>query len=173
VSREGPRGALGGLERGLGRLNELLLDASMLALLAAAGVLTSSVVTRYFFKLPTDWQDEAAAFLMVFATFGCGAYVQSYRGHVGIAALASVLSPRLERLRQLLADLVSLAFCAFFSWKSWAMFQEAVVDHQTTSSSWGPPLSIPYGAMALGMSLLTLQLAVQVARALVRRDAAP
>jgi TRAP-type C4-dicarboxylate transport system permease small subunit len=123
------------------------------------------VVTRYFFKVPTDWQDEASVFLMVFATFGCGAYVQSYRGHVGIAALASVLPPRLNRLRLLLSDVVSLAFCDFFSWKCWTMLREAVEDHQTTSSSWGPPLWIPYGAMALGMTLLAMQLALQVAGA--------
>jgi TRAP-type C4-dicarboxylate transport system permease small subunit len=155
----------GPLAAAVARLNEALLLASMVALLGAAGVLTSSVVTRYLFKVPTDWQDEASVFLMVFATFACGAYVQSYRGHVGIAALASVLSPRLNRLRLLLSDVVSLAFCAFFSWKCWTMLMEAVEDHQTTSSSWGPPLWIPYGAMALGMTLLALQLALQVAGA--------
>ena len=37
------------------------------------------------------------------------------------------------------------------------------VDGQTTSSSWAPPLAIPYGLMALGMSLLSLQLLLQSA----------
>jgi len=36
------------------------------------------------------------------------------------------------------------------------------VEGQTTSSSWAPPLWIPYGLMAAGMSLLGLQLAVQL-----------
>jgi len=156
-------GLLGRLDAALAWVNERLLLASMAALLAAAGVLTLSVVTRYFLKVPTDWQDEASVFLMVFATFACGAYVQSYRGHVGIAALANVLPPRLNRLRLMASDLVSLLFCAFFAWKSWSMFQEAVEDHQTTSSSWGPPLWIPYVAMALGMTLVALQLALQLA----------
>ena len=156
-------GLLGRLERALAWLNAQLVRLSMLALLAAAGVLTLSVVTRYFLKVPTDWQDEASVFLMVFATFGCGAWVQSERGHVGIAALASLLSPRANRIRLAASDLVSLLFCALFSWKSWAMFHEALVEHQVTESSWGPPLWIPYSAMALGMSLLALQLALQLA----------
>jgi TRAP-type C4-dicarboxylate transport system permease small subunit len=166
-------GALGAANRTLAWVNDKLLLASMLALLAAAAVLTSSVVTRYFLKVATDWQDEASVFLMVFATFACGAYVQSYRGHVGIAALASLLPPRLDRLRLIGADLVSLLFCAFFSWKSWSMLAEAVEDHQTTSSTWGPPLWIPYSAMALGMTLLSLQLALQLAGHFRARVAEP
>ncbi|MBN9115415.1 MAG: TRAP transporter small permease, partial [Pandoraea sp.] len=42
-------------------------------------------------------------------------------------------------------------------------FWEAYVDGQTSSSTWGPPLSIPYGLMAFGMTLLTVQLLLQVA----------
>ena len=173
--RRDPAGAgpLGAANRALAWVNDQLVLASMVALLAAAGVLTLSVVTRYLFKVPTDWQDEVSVFLMVGATFACGASVQSSRGHVGIAALAGLLSPRLNRLRLLAADLISLAFCAFFSWKCWSMLQEAVEDHQTTSSSFGPPLWIPYGAMALGMTLLALQLALQLAGHFRTQEATP
>ncbi len=165
-------GFLGAADRVLAWVNDKLLVASMGALLAAAGVLTLSVLTRYFLKLPTEWQDEASVFLMVGATFGCGAYVQSYRGHVGIGALASVLSPRANRIRLLLSDLVALFFCTFFAWKSWSLLREAVVDHQTTSSSWAPPLWIPYGIMAGGMTLVALQLLLQTAGHFRRQEVA-
>ena len=69
------------------RANRVMVGFGMLALLAASLVLTSSVVTRYFFKASTDWQDETAVFLLVGATFLCGAFVQSIRGHVGIEAV--------------------------------------------------------------------------------------
>jgi TRAP-type C4-dicarboxylate transport system permease small subunit len=61
-----------------------------------------------------------------------------------------------------LVDVASFVFCAFFSWKSWTLLHEAVVDEQTTSSTWGPPLWIPYGLMSVGMTLLSLQLLLQV-----------
>ncbi|HEY4039627.1 MAG TPA: TRAP transporter small permease subunit, partial [Burkholderiaceae bacterium] len=73
------------------RINRLFAGISTVAMLVAAGILTSSVATRYFFKLPTDWQDEAAVFLLVGATFMSGAYVQARRGHVGIGLLAGLL----------------------------------------------------------------------------------
>ncbi len=140
----------------------------MVALLLASVVLTSSVLSRYFLKASTDWQDETAVFLLVGATFLCGAFVQSIRGHVGIEAVASILPKRANALRHAAVDAMCLAFCALFAWKSWTLLRDAWVDGQTTTSSWAPPLWIPYGLMALGMTLLALQLAVQFVAGLNR-----
>jgi TRAP-type C4-dicarboxylate transport system permease small subunit len=98
---------------------------------------------------------------LVGSTFLSAPYVQSVRGHVAIEALAEVLSPRANHWRVVLVDMASLAFCAFFAWKSWTLFDEAWVDGQTTSSSWGPPLWIPYITMSIGMTLLSLRIALQ------------
>lgn len=154
---------LGRLSRGLDRINRLFAGISTVAMLVAAGILTSSVATRYFFKLPTDWQDEAAVFLLVGATFMSGAYVQARRGHVGIGLLAGLLPARWNRWRLKLCDALSLLFCAFFAWKSWTLWLEAWREGQTTDSTWAPPLWIPYVLMATGMTFLSIQLALQVA----------
>jgi TRAP-type C4-dicarboxylate transport system permease small subunit len=156
------------LARALGLANRCMVAFGMVALLAASLVLTSSVVTRYVWKASTDWQDETAVFLLVGATFLCGAFVQSIRGHVGIEALATLLSQRVDALRRVAVDFLCLAFCAFFAWKSWTLLHEAWVDKQTTSSSWAPPLWIPYGLMSIGMTLLSLQLAVHLAASVNR-----
>jgi TRAP-type C4-dicarboxylate transport system permease small subunit len=154
--------ALAALSVWFDRFNGLLLKLSMFAIVLTALVLTYSVVTRYFFKAPTDWQDEASVFMLVGVTFFCTAWVQSSRGHIGIEALASVLPPKVNAFRLFLVDVLSFLFCAFFSWKSWTLFHEALVDGQTTSSTFAPPLWIPYAMMAAGMSLLTLQILVQL-----------
>jgi TRAP-type C4-dicarboxylate transport system permease small subunit len=158
------------LARALAAINRAVVLLSMIALVAAALVLTYSVLSRYFFKAATDWQDEFAVFLLVGATFMCGAYVQSYRGHVGIEAVASLLSPAVNHWRMVVVDILTFLFCAFFAWKSWTLFHEAWVDHQTTSSSWAPPLTIPYGLMAAGMTLLALQSLVQAISRLTVRE---
>jgi TRAP-type C4-dicarboxylate transport system permease small subunit len=156
------------LAQALALVNRGMVALGMLALLVASLVLTSSVVSRYFLKASTDWQDETAVFLLVGATFCCGAFVQGIRGHVGIEALAAILPARADAIRRAGVDALCLAFCALFSWKSWTLLREAWVDGQTTSSSWAPPLWIPYGLMALGMTLLALQLLVQLAASLNR-----
>jgi TRAP-type C4-dicarboxylate transport system permease small subunit len=147
--------------RALLLVNRGVMVLGMIALLAAAFILSSSVVTRYFLHASTDWQDEASVFCLVGATFLCSAFVQAIRGHVGIEAVSSLLSPRVNRVRIAIVDIGCLAFCIFFAWKSCTLLHEAWSEGQTTSSSWAPPLWIPYLLMTLGMILLSVQLAVQ------------
>ena len=149
-------------DRLMQRANRAAVAVGMVALVAACVVLTYSVVTRYLFKASTDWQDETAVFLLVGVTFLCAPWVQQQRGHIGIEAIVGLLPPRLNRARRLGVDVMCLLFYGFFAWKSWRMLHEAMVDHQTTSSSWAPPLWIPYGLMTIGMTLLTLQIALQL-----------
>jgi TRAP-type C4-dicarboxylate transport system permease small subunit len=156
-------GAAGGpLARAIDFANRAALVVGMIALVIASFILTFSVVSRYLFKMGTDWQDEAAVFCIVGTVFLCGAFVQANRGHVGIEAISSLLSPAVNRIRQLVVDVVSLLFCSFFAWKSWTLWHEAWVDKMTTSSTWAPPLAIPYGLMSVGMTLLALQILLQV-----------
>lgn len=150
------------IARMLLRINRVLVTLGMIAMFVAALVLTYSVISRYVMKASTDWQDEAAVFCLVGATFLCSAFVQTLRGHVGIEAVAGLLPKWLNRLRLILVDLMGTMFCAFFAWKSWTLFYEAWAENQTTSSSWAPPLWIPYGLMAVGMTLLSLQLLMQL-----------
>jgi TRAP-type C4-dicarboxylate transport system permease small subunit len=152
----------GALERIFARVNRLIVLLSSIALVAASLVLTYSVASRYFFHFSTDWQDELSVFLIVGAVFMSSAAIQARRGHVAIEAIAAVLPPRANRLRQLLVDIASFAFCAFFAWKSWTLLEEAWSEDYHSGSTWGPPLWIPYSLMAVGMTLLSIQLLLQV-----------
>lgn len=155
-------GALGLAQGALGAVNLVMAVLSALAIAAAGVVLTWEVIGRYFFSIPSDWQDELSTFLLIGATFGAASWVQARRGHVAIDALAHLLPRPVDDARRVLADLLSLCFVAFFAWKSWALLAEAWEEGQTTPSAWGPPLWIPYGCMTVGMALLSLQLLLQV-----------
>jgi TRAP-type C4-dicarboxylate transport system permease small subunit len=143
-------------------LNRAIVVLSAIALVLAACVLTYSVVLRYFSPEPTDWQDEFAIFLLIGMTFLSAAWVHSQRGHIGIEALAAILPPRVNRWRRAIVDLLSAVFCAFFAWKSWTLLHEAWTEGYVSATAWAPPLWIPYLAMSLGMTLLTVQILVQM-----------
>ena len=161
-------GPAGALERAMALVNRLVMVLGGVALVAASLVLTYSVVVRYILKIPTDWQDETAVFLIVGAVFLSAAAVQARRGHVGIEAIATLLSPAANRIRLFVVDIMTVLFCAFFAWKSWTLLHEAWVDDQHSTSSWGPPLWIPYLLMAAGMTLLSLQVVLQIVHGFAR-----
>jgi TRAP-type C4-dicarboxylate transport system permease small subunit len=165
--------AAGPVSRLLSRVNQLIVIVSSAALVVAAFVLTYSVASRYFFHFSTDWQDELSVFLIVGAVFMSSAAIQARRGHVAIEAIVAVLPPKVNRVRHVLVDIASFVFCAYFSWKSWTLLHEAWVDNYHSGSTWGPPLWIPYSLMAVGMTLLSIQILLQVFGELQRREAAP
>jgi len=146
----------------LAGVNQVIVIVSSVALVLASLVLTYGVITRYFLHLSTDWQDEMSVFLIVGAVFMSSAAVQARRGHVAIEAVSSLLSPQVNRWRLFLVDIATFVFCAFFSWKSVILLQEAIVEGFRSSSTWQPPLWIPYSLMTAGMTLLTVQVLLQV-----------
>jgi TRAP-type C4-dicarboxylate transport system permease small subunit len=155
-------GPAGFLDRAIRAVNGIVMILGGVALVAASLVLTYSVVVRYVLHIPTDWQDETAVFLIVGAVFLSGAAVQARRGHVGIEAVAALLGPRANRVRLLVVDVMSVLFCAFFAWKSFTLLHEAWADDQHSTSTWGPPLWIPYALMSAGMALLSVQILIQI-----------
>jgi TRAP-type C4-dicarboxylate transport system permease small subunit len=173
VETEPAAAALGAADRILAAINVVVVRLSSVALVVAAFVLTYSVIVRYFLKISTDWQDEMSVFLIVGAVFMSAAAIQAKRGHVAIEAIFELLPPHANLIRQIVVDVASLAFCAFFAWKSWLLLLEAWVEGFHSGSTWGPPLWIPYSLMTAGMTLLSLQILIQVVRGLRRRSQTP
>jgi TRAP-type C4-dicarboxylate transport system permease small subunit len=157
-----PRGVCGHAMAWLKVVNQTAAVIGAIAIGGAACVLTWEATARYLFKIPSDWQDEVTIFLLVGATFLSAGWVQQWRGHVGIQALGAVLPPAADRIRRFVSDIVTLVFCAFFCWKCWSLLIVAVKDGHISGSAFGAPLWIPYGCMALGMTLLVLVLTEQV-----------
>jgi TRAP-type C4-dicarboxylate transport system permease small subunit len=155
-------GLVATIEGGLALCNSIIVVIATIALIAACVILSYSVLGRALFHSPNYWQDEAAVFLLVGATFMTSAYVQQQRGHIGIEAFVGLLSPTVNRVRLWLVDVASLLFCAFFAWKSWTLAHEAWVEGQVSNSMWSPPLAIPYVLMATGMTLLCVQILLQI-----------
>jgi len=148
--------------RGVNAASTLMGYLSGFAIVACTIILVYEVVVRYVLAWPTDWEIEMSIMLLIVATFMGAAFTQANNGHVGIEVLDSVLSANANRWRNAVGDVLSMAFCAFVAWHSWKFFHEAWSDGRTGNTAWGPKLWPVYFSMALGMSLLSLQLLVQI-----------
>src|SRR5438128_10420829 len=101
------------LARALDLCNRVIVILAGIALVAACAILSYSVLGRALFHSPNYWQDEAAVFLLVGATFMTAAYVQSQRGHVSIEAFVGLMSPLANQIRLSLVDGASVVLWAF------------------------------------------------------------
>ena len=135
---------------------------SAILILFATLVLSYEVVTRYFMKVANDWVIELCIYLLIAATFLAAGYTQAERGHVGIEVLDEVMSPRANRIRYLIGDVLSLIVVGFIARNAWHYTMNAYEQGWATSSTWAPPLWIPYFFMAFGLTTLGLQMLIQI-----------
>ena len=162
----GPDTAPATSEQGIARffsgLNELMFKISAVALVVAALVLTGGVIYSHITQRGVVWQDEVTIYLIAGAIFLSAAAVQARRGHIGIEVFDHILPASVNAWRRAIIDALVLGFCLFFAWKSGALLVEAWTEGQTSQSSWGPPLWVPYTVLTTGMVLLAMQVAFQV-----------
>ena len=160
-----------GLASFMAGLNHYIYNASALSVVAAGLILTVcvsiSLLSRAIYgptgSIAFSWLDEVTIFLIVGAIFFSAGAVQAKRGHIGIEVLAGFMSKEGNATRLHILDAICLFFCAVFAWKANGLLLEALHEGQTSQSAWGPPLWIPYVLLTVGMALLALQFAFQVA----------
>ena len=144
------------------RLSVWLGYVAAIMIVVSTVAISFEVVARYVLHQPHDWNLELNIFLLIGSTFLAAANTQMKRGHVSIEILDGLMPPRWNRWRHLLSDLLSLAFCGFVTFYIWKHFYQAWEGGWVTSSTWAPKEWIPYALMGLGMTMLSLQMLVQI-----------
>lgn len=149
----------------IARLNLWMGYLSGMMIVVSALILTYEVLARYFFRSPSHWALELCIFLLIASTFVAAAYTLAARAHVNIEIVDALLSSRANRGRLLLADLLSALVCGFVAVNAWDFFARAWTEGWESNSTWAPKLWIPFGFVAFGMTLLTVQYAIQIVEA--------
>ncbi|HEY6865135.1 MAG TPA: TRAP transporter small permease [Burkholderiales bacterium] len=150
---------------------------SQLCGFVAAGMIAAGVVVvcemvfvRYVIGESTIWQTDFTTYCLIAATFVGSPYVLLTRGHVNVNVLPLHLSPRGRYALALFAAIVSAAFCAVMTVMTFLFWKEAWDNRWVSDTMWRARLWIPYSSMPIGLGLLTLQYASDIARLVSGRD---
>ncbi|MDH3661398.1 MAG: TRAP transporter small permease [Alphaproteobacteria bacterium] len=140
--------------RGLSTLGGMVAVCLLLVALASVCHL---VFVRYVLGASAIWQHEVVSFSLIGATFLGAPYVLMTKGHVNVDLLDLYLNDGARRALAIAASTVTIAFCGLIAWLSYGWWWEAWAGDWHNETVWAPPLWIPYAAMPIGMTLLTLQ----------------
>src|SRR5258706_1798719 len=143
--------------------------ATVRALSRAAGAFAAAVIglgvlvvcemvfVRYVLNQNTIWQTDFVTWSLVAATFVGSPYLLLTRGHVNVDVLPLYLGPRARWWLALASIVMSLAFCATMAVLTAHLWLQAWEQHWVSDTMWRARLWIPYSAVPIGMTLLSLQ----------------
>lgn len=150
------------LVRLINRFSEWSGYISGFSILLASVIITIEVLLRYLFGITSVWQMELTIYFLIFATFVGAAYGLKHDAHVGVDIVVLKLPEKIRTVIRIITSILSLFISIILAWQGWLLWWEAVEFGWHSSSAWGPPLSIPYFILPLGMTLLTLQFLVNI-----------
>ncbi|MEX0347430.1 MAG: TRAP transporter small permease subunit [Rhizobiaceae bacterium] len=129
-----------------------------------AALIISEVIARSVFSASLSFAWEYAAYFYGCAVFLGAAYTMRTGGHVRVALLRGTLNTRGQHIMEIAATAVGAAFSIYLAF---AMIQFALRSYSRGSTSptiEATPLAIPQGVIALGATLLALQMVVRLIR---------
>jgi TRAP-type C4-dicarboxylate transport system permease small subunit len=165
---------LGRLTRVVPTLNGLIVglaNVSMaiaaLTVLAMCLLVTGAVFVRYVFGIPIVWVPEIVGYLMVVLVFLALGETMLAGSHIRIDLLVSRLPRRLRDVLELLTLTLSTGVAGFFAWHGvQTMLRSYEFGRRDAFGALNTPLYIPQAALPIGLSVLTLVLALLVSRKL-------
>jgi TRAP-type C4-dicarboxylate transport system permease small subunit len=153
------------------RMTSLACGIFAAALTAVAVVVVCQMVfIRYVLNDNTIWQTDFVTFSLVAATFIGAPYVLMTKGHVNVDVLPIYVGQRARWWLALIAIAISLAFVLTMAVLTTQFWLEAWENNWRSESMWRARLWIPYGAMPIGLGVLTLQYVVDLITLLTGRE---
>ena len=135
-------------------LEEYFLVTSLVVLVV---IVFLQVVMRYVFQNSLTWSEELARYLFIWQVW-IGASLATKRvRHLKVEILPDSLSPKGKKAINILATLISIGFVLFLLLKSADITSTVFRTNQITPAL-GISMAIPYAAVPVGMTLMTIRL---------------
>jgi TRAP-type C4-dicarboxylate transport system permease small subunit len=137
---------------------------------AGVVVVCEMVIVRYVLNQNTIWQTDFVTYSLVGATFIGSPYLLLNRGHVNVDVLPHYLGPRPRYWLALISALMSFGFCVVMTVLTFQFWYEAWTERWVSDTMWRARMWIPYGAMPLGLGILSLQYVADIYNLVTGRE---
>ena len=156
--------------RFVGFLSRLCGIAAALMVLISVVVVCQMVWMRYVMEASSYWQTEFVTYLLIAATFVGSPYVLLTRGHVNVDLLPLYLGHKARLVLAYVAAAFALSFCLLVTWYSIEFWYEAWENEWLSETVWRVRMWIPYAAMPIGFTVMSLQYVADILALATGRD---
>ncbi|HEY9532411.1 MAG TPA: TRAP transporter small permease [Burkholderiales bacterium] len=148
----------------LGRLALWLLLLGTVGMIAAMLVGVADVVGTEFLGRPVLGTLEFTESTMVLVVFGALAYAQERRAHIRVELLYSFVGPRGKSFMEAVTHIVAFIFFALVAWQGYVELLYSWEIKESTMGSVRFPLYPARVLLLVGVALLLLRLAIDIAQ---------
>jgi TRAP-type C4-dicarboxylate transport system permease small subunit len=148
----------------LGRLALWLLLLGTVGMIAAMLVGVADVVGTEFLGRPVLGTLEFTESTMVLVVFGALAYAQERRAHIRVELLYSFAGPRGKSFMEAVTHIVAFIFFALVAWQGYVELLYSWEIMESTMGSVRFPLYPARVLLLVGVALLLLRLAIDIAQ---------
>jgi TRAP-type C4-dicarboxylate transport system permease small subunit len=148
----------------LARLALWLLLLGAVGMIAAMLVGVADVVGTEFLGRPVLGTLEFTESTMVLVVFGALAYAQERRAHIRVELLYSQVGPRGKSFMEAVTHIVAFIFFALVAWMGYVELEYSLEIKESTMGSVRFPLYPARILLLVGVALLLLRLAIDIAQ---------
>ena len=148
----------------LGRLALWLLLLGTVGMIAAMLVGVADVLGTEFLGRPVLGTLEFTESTMVLVVFGALAYAQERRAHIRVELLYSHVGPRGKSFMEAVTHIVAFIFFALVAWMGYVELEYSLEIKESTMGSVRFPLYPARILLLVGVALLLLRLAIDIAQ---------
>jgi TRAP-type transport system small permease protein len=137
----------------------VLVGISLLSLMLLG---VTDILLTELFHIPIPGALEISESLLVSCVFMPLAWVQSRQRHIGMNFLRMHLGPKMRHVLDLFVGLCSLAFYCLLAWQGWLLAFRSLASREYAAGLLAIPLYPAKIVLAIGISLMVIELIKQL-----------
>ena len=142
---------------------------SVIPLVAMCFIVFAGVIMRYVLKIPFTWGEEAARYLMIFASMLAIRMGVREKAHLGVTVFTSLLPEKIRFIVTGFAQILNILFFALLTYFSWN-FIVAQYTFGQFSAALKFPMYLVYGMLLLGFGFSCIESLYVFWRDFIRKE---